>query len=167
MKKRAMLACSTTAGLLLANGSVSAEYIGEYHRRSIEGAWQVVTTLRLPAADCTTSPPVPTGVNPFASLNTFHEGGTMSEWGTRSPPALRTSGHGVWERIGHNTFGYRLMFYSFDVNGLLAATMDFTTELKLAKDGETFTGVSRIVRTDLSGNVLNVCATMDGRRFVL
>lgn len=167
MKKRVMLACGTTAGFLLATSPVPAEYIGGYHKRSIEGAWQVVTTVRLPAADCTISPPVPTGVNPFASFNTFHEGGTMSEWGTRVPPAQRTSGHGVWERIGHNKFGYRLMFHSFDVNGLLTATMDITTELKLAKDGDTFTGVSRFVRTDLSGNVLNFCATMDGQRFTL
>jgi hypothetical protein len=61
----------------------------------------------------------------------------------------------------------RLMFHSFDVNGLLTATMDITMELKLAKDGDTFMGVSRFVRTDLSGNVLNFCATMDGQRFTL
>ena len=167
MNKCIILACSTTAGLLLATTSVSAEYIGGFHKHSIEGAWQVVTTVRLPAADCTTSPPVPTGVNPFRSFNTFHEGGTMSESGTRSPPSQRTPGHGVWERTGYNRFGYRSMFHSFDVNGLLTATMDITSELKLAKDGETFSGVGRFVRTDLSGNVLNFCATFDAQRFTL
>ena len=54
------------------------------------------------------------------------------EWGTRSPPADRTSGHGVWERIGHNKFSYRLIFYSFR-NDLFDATMDITTALKLSK----------------------------------
>ncbi len=167
MKKRVLLACSTTAGLFLATSPVPAEYIGGFPKLSIEGAWQVVTTVRLPAVDCASSPPVPTGVSPFASFNTFHEGGTMSEWGTRSPPAQRSSGHDVWERTGYNQFGYRLMFHSFDVNALLVATMDITTELRLAKDGDTFTGVSRFVRTDLSRNVLNFCATMDGQRFTL
>lgn len=82
-------------------------------------------------------------------------------------PATRTSGHGVWERRGHRTYDYRLLFYSFDGNGLLAATMDIRTNLKLATDGNTFGGVSRFLRTDISGNALRFCATMSGKRISL
>lgn len=167
MKKLTSLACGTAASLLLATGSVSAGNDAQYARRTLEGAWQVVTTVRVPAEDCTTAPPLPPDApNPFPSFNTFHEGGTMSEWGSRSPPANRSSGHGVWEYLGGNKFGYRLMFHSFD-NGLLAATMDIRTELKLSKNGETFRGVSRFVRTDVSGNALTFCATARGKRFSL
>jgi len=91
----------------------------------------------------------------------------MSEWGSRTPPATRSSGHGVWERIGNRRYGYRLMFHSFDANGLLFATMDIRTELKLAASGNTFEGVSRFAWTDLDGNVQNFCATMTGVRFTL
>jgi hypothetical protein len=38
----------------------------------------VVTKVRLPAIDCASSPPVPSGVNPFPSFNTFHE--CMASW---------------------------------------------------------------------------------------
>lgn len=166
MKTLTRLACGTAAGLLLATGSVMAGNELQSGKRTLEGAWQVVTTVRLPADDCSTAPLVPPGApNPFPSFNTFHEGGTMSEWGSRSPPSNRGSGHGVWEYLGGNKFGYRLMFHSFDDNGVLAATMDIRTELKLSKDGDHMRGVSRFVRTDISGNVLNFCATSRGTRF--
>ncbi len=124
-------------------------------------------TLRADAPDCTIASIVGVGLNPFPSFNTFHKGGTMSEFGTRVPPATRTSGHGVWRRSGHRTYDYRLLFYSFDANGLLTATMDIRTDLMLAPDGDTFEGVSRFLRTDISGNAVRFCATMNGKRISL
>jgi hypothetical protein len=166
MNKLAILACGAAFSLALATASVSADQNAGHEKRTLQGAWQVTTTVRAPAPDCTVAPPVGSP-NPFPTFNTFHEGGTMSEWGSRSPPAQRSSGHGVWKRVGHNRYAYRLMFHSFDPNGFLAATMDIRSVLKLAKNGKTFTGVSRFVRTDLSGNVLNFCATLEGERFTL
>jgi hypothetical protein len=121
----------------------------------------------VPAADCTTAALVPSGPNPFPSFNTFHFGGTMSEFGSRAAPATRSSGHGVWKRVGYDAFAYRLMFHSFDANGFLTAKMDIKSDVTLGADGLTFTGVSRFVRTDLSGNVLNFCATLTGARVTL
>ena len=109
----------------------------------------------------------PFAPNPFPAFNTFHMGGTMTEQGSRSSPANRSTGFGVWERSGIRTYGYRLLFHSFDGNGLLSATMDITSDVKLAKDGQTFEGVSRLVRTDTSGNALHFCATLVGERIVL
>ena len=91
----------------------------------------------------------------------------MSEWGTRAPPATRGSGQGVWKRVGYDKFAYRLLFHSFDASGLLTAKMDITSDLMLARDGLTFDDVSRFVRTDLSGNVQNFCATLTGTRVSL
>lgn len=164
MKKLALVIGGAAASVLLATGTALADHGSGWGKRTIEGAWEVTTAVRMDADDCTTAPLVPVGPNPFPAFNTFHEGGTMSEWGTRSPPADRTSGHGVWERIGHNRFGYRLMFHSFRA-GALDALMDIRTKITLSKDGETFTGVSRFVRTPFDdGPVLNFCATMEGRR---
>lgn len=172
MKKIANLAFAAAACLLLTSGAATAgddhDYSWQDGRIALAGAWQTETTIRFPADDCTTSPMVPPfAPNPFPSFSTFHLGGTMNEHGSRSSPAMRSPGFGVWDRIGRRKYESRFKFHSFDENGLLAATMEFRTQLRVAKNGETFEGVSRLVRTDISGNVLTFCATMTGERIVL
>jgi hypothetical protein len=168
MNKITLLIYSTAACLSLLAGSAVAGNIGKNSKPTLVGAWQVEVTLRVDGPDCTIAPIVGgSAPNPFPSFNTFHEGGTMSEWGTRAPPATRGSGHGVWQRTGHGAFTYRDMFHSFDANGLLTATMDIRSDLKLAMDGNTFEGVSRFLRTDISGNALHFCATLSGARISL
>lgn len=166
MKKLFMLGCSAAASLLFVSGSVLAvdNYEWPHWEDPIQGSWQVEVTVRLPAEDCTTSPPVPIGPNPFPSFNTFHEGGTMTEQGSRSSPAARSTGFGIWERIGRRDYVYRNIFHSFDANGLLIATMDISADLNLAKSENTFEGISRLARTDISGNTLHFCATLRGER---
>jgi hypothetical protein len=167
MRSSFLISCLAAGVLAMHAGNASADDKSEVRRSSIEGAWEVVVTLRVPAADCTTAAPVAVGPNPFPSFNTFHRGGTMSEWSTRAPPATRGSGHGVWRRVSDDDFVYRLMFHSFDANGLLAAKMDIRSNLTLAADGQTFEGVSRFVFTDLSGFARNFCATLAGTRMLL
>jgi hypothetical protein len=167
MNKIVLLASGATASLALLAGAASAQNVGSQLSPTLVGAWQVEVTLRADGPDCTIAPIVGLGPNPFPSLNTFNEGGTMSEWGTRTPPATRTAGHGVWQRTGYGAFRYHDIFYSFDANGLLEATMDIRSDLKLAMDGKTFKGTSRLLRTDLSGNKLPFCATLSGERITL
>jgi hypothetical protein len=60
---------------------------------AIQGVWRTVVTPR----NCQTGEPVAPS---FPGLFTFAKGGTMSEYGI-SPglsPALRSPGHGVWQR---------------------------------------------------------------------
>lgn len=170
MKTFTLLACSAVLGVTLLLGSSLAD--GEQKvlsRRpdTIVGAWQVEVTVRVDAPDCTMAPPVPFGPNPFPALNTFHTGGTMSETGSRSPPPMRSPGHGVWKHVGHNRYESRYTFQSFDANGLLIADMDISSNLKLSRDGSRFAAVSRLVRTDISGNVFQFCGTLEGVRFDL
>lgn len=167
MKTSVLVVCFAAGLLAIHASNVPADPAPQYVKSTIEGVWEVVVTLRVAAPDCTTAALIPFGSNPFPSFNTFHEGGTMSEWGTRSPPATRSSGHGLWKRVGEDAFAYRLRFYSFDANGLLTARMDITSDLTLAPDGIAFAGVSRFLRTDLSGNVQNFCATLAGTRMSL
>ncbi len=170
MKKFLFLGISSFAALSLLSGLVMADndYFGHDGGASLVGSWQVDTTVRVDAEDCTTAPLVPPfAPNPFPSFNSFHLGGTMNEHGSRSSPAMRSPGFGVWERTGGRKYEYHLMFHSFDENGLLSATMSIRTDLKVARNGESFEGVSRFVRTDISGNVLDFCATMTGERINL
>lgn len=171
MNTKIALACSAMLGIAALAGSAAADVTNRAvitpKAASIVGTWQVEVTVRANAADCTTSPPVGFGPNPFPSLNTFHLGGTMSETGSRSAPSNRSPGHGVWQRTGARDFSARYTFQGFDANGLLATNMDIRSEITLAADGQTFTGVSRLAFSDISGNTVPFCATLEGARFTL
>ena len=136
-------------------------------RQSIVGAWQVEVTVRQVGPDCTVTPPVPFGPNPFPALNTFHKGGTVSETGSRSPPSRRSPGHGVWQRVGGHAYEARYTFQVFDANGFLSNIMDIRTDIELAPDGQSFHGVSRFLFSDVSGNTVPFCATMEAVRYTL
>ena len=167
MNKFALLSASTVASLMMFSGSTRAHGNDNDARATLEGAWEAEVTLREDGPDCTITAIVGVGVNPFRQLYTFHEGGTANEWGTRAPPATRGVGSGVWERTGNVKYRYRVKFHSFDENGFQNATLDIRTDVKLAKDGNTFLGVARFIRTDTSGNELRFCATMSGERISL
>ena len=171
MKTILALACGAMLGIAVLTGSATADVTDRNatapKAASIVGTWQVEVTVRANATDCTTSPPVGFGPNPFPALHTFHVGGTMSETGSRSAPSNRSPGHGVWKRTGVRDFESRHTFQGFDANGLLSTNMDIRSEITLSSDGETFTGVSRLAFSDISGNTVPFCATLEGARFTL
>lgn len=171
MKKIAMFVFAIVAGTVLSAGGLLAD-AGQQESwppapSTIVGAWQVETTVRVNAADCTTAAPVPVGLNPFPGLSTFHAGGTVSETGSRSPPSRRSPGHGVWRRTGGKTYDARYTFQVFDTNGFQSNIMDVRSAITLSADGDSFTGVSRFLFSDISGNTMPFCATHDGVRFSL
>jgi len=171
MNKIALLGCSIAIGALLVAGGALAD-AGQNDRwpseqPTIVGAWQVEVTVRFDAPDCTTAAPVPFGPNPFPSLNTYHAGGTVSETGSRSAPSMRSPGHGVWQRTGGRTYDARYTFQGFDANGFLATNMDIRSAITLSADGGAFKGVSRLRFSDISGNVMPFCATLEAVRFSL
>lgn len=165
-----VLVCLIALSPLVYSGTATANdngYDNWRNRHSIVGAWQVEVTVRFDGPDCAITDPVPFGPNPFPSLNTFHEGGTVSETGSRSPPSARSPGHGIWKRTGRKTFDARYTFQGFDANGFLATNMDIRSDIELSADGNAFTGVSRFAFSDISGNVTPFCATLDGVRITL
>jgi len=170
MKKIALLTSGVAVSAVLVTGAMADA--GRNDRwppevPTLTGAWQVEVTVRFDAPDCTTSPPVPFGPNPFPGLQTFHDDGTLSETGSRSPPSMRSPGHGAWQRTGGRSYEARYTFQGFDANGLLATNMDIRSSITLSGDGETFTGVARLRFSNISGNVMPFCATMDGVRYSL
>ena len=167
MIHRIPLACSVAAALMVAATPTLAGDDPLASGPSIVGAWEVVMTVRQNAADCATAEPVPFGPNPFPALYTFHEGGTVSETGSRSPPSNRSPGHGIWQREKQRDFVVRVKFQLFDANGLLSNFMDIRPVVSLSKDGSTFRAVGRLLFSDVSGNAMPFCHTLEGTRITL
>jgi len=130
--------------------------------RTIEGVWRTAVTL----LNCQTGQPV--GVPPFPGLFTFHDDGTMSEFGIGpgSSPALRSPGHGVWQREhGWQEYSYTFVYYRYNSSGAFIGSQKVTSELELAASGDSFVTKSAVEIIDLSNNVTTVCASAAGTRF--
>ena len=134
----------------------------EKHQRGIEGAWRTVIT----GVNCQTG--VPLGP-PFPGLQTFNEGGTMSEYGIGpgSSPALRSPGHGVWQHEhGRQNYSYAFTYYRYDSSGVFIGSQKVTSELELGANGDEFISRSAVSALDANDNVIaTYCATASGTRF--
>ena len=130
--------------------------------RTIEGVWRTVVTPR----NCQTGEPVAPS---FPGLFTFNEGGTMSEYGIGpgSSPALRSPGHGVWEREhGWQDYSFAFTYYRYNASGVFIGSQKITAALELGASGDEFTTHSAIEVFDANHNLIGTgCATAAGTRF--
>jgi hypothetical protein len=127
---------------------------------SLIGVWTMEVTLR----NCATGDPLP-GIAPFPALNTFHKGGTLTEFGARFSPATRGVGQGDWKRTGRATFSSHFFFYRFDAGGLHVGGQDVRRTIRLSDDGAWLTSTATVEITDVNGVVIaRGCATEDGSR---
>jgi len=154
---------STVCGLLLAACcGVSAMALAK-HERTIVGAWTTTVTF----VNCQTGDPV--GVPAFPGLFTFHDGGTMSEYGVPpgSSPALRSPGHGVWQREeGWQDYAFTFMFRRYDATGASIGSQRVEATLKLAANGDSFVTKSAVEILGPNNNVVATgCASTVGTRF--
>ena len=116
--------------------------------RTIAGVWRTVVTPR----NCQTGAPV---APPLRGLFTFNEGGTMSEYGIGpgSSPALRSPGHGVWEREqGWKDHSFAFTFYRYDASGAFIGSQKVTATLELGASGDEFTTKSVVEVFDANDN---------------
>jgi hypothetical protein len=131
--------------------------------RTIVGAWRT----RVRPRNCETGEVAP--VPGLRGLFSFHEGGTISEYGIGpgSSPALRSPGHGVWERLpGWNEYSYAFTYYRYDANGLFVGSTKVTSALQLAASGDEFIANGTVEVFDATDNLTStVCATAVGSRF--
>ena len=129
--------------------------------RTIGGAWRTVVTVR----DCHTGEPLAS----LPGLLTFNEGGTMSEYGIGpgSSPALRSPGHGVWQREqGWQDYSFAFTYYRYDASGVFIGSQKVTATLELGASGDEFTTKSVIEVFDANDNKIGTfCATAAGTRF--
>ena len=102
-------------------------------------------------------------------LFTFHAGGTSSEYGLGpgQTPALRSPGHGRWQREqGWQEYSQSFTYYRYDAAGVFAGSQKVTASLVLHEGGNTFTGISDVEIFDANDNlVMTVCAASEGTRF--
>jgi hypothetical protein len=135
--------------------------------RTVEGAWGTMVT----PVNCQTGDPLAPA---FPGLFTFNAGGTMSEYGI-SPgqgqtPALRSPGHGVWQREhghhGEHNYSFSFIFYRYNTSGMFIGSQKITAALELGASGDEFTTRSAVEIFDANGNLIGTgCATAAGTRF--
>ena len=93
----------------------------------------------------------------------------MSEYGIGpgSSPALRSPGHGVWQREhGWQEYSFAFTYYRYDASGVFLGSQKVTAALELGASGDEFASRSAIDILDVNGNVIGTgCATAVGTRF--
>jgi hypothetical protein len=138
---------------------VSAQ--SDVNERTIEGTWQTVVTPH----NCQTGAPFPS----HAGLFTFHQGGTMAQYGIApgSSPALVSPGHGVWQRrAGWQMYSFAFTFNRYNASGIFLGRQKITGELELAAGGDAFKTRSVIEVLDVNDvQIGSGCAAAAGTRF--
>ncbi len=131
--------------------------------RTVVGAWRTAVTL----VDCQTRHPV--GVPTISGLSTFHDGGTMSEFGIGpgSSPALRSPSHGVWQREhGWQDYSFTFIHYRYDSSGGFIGSQQVTADLELAASGDAYASNAVVEILDVNNNIIGkACAVSAGTRF--
>jgi hypothetical protein len=135
--------------------------LSDDHERTIIGVWRMALTT----VDCQTGDVVRT----IPGLWTFHKGGTMSEYASAPglSPALRGSGHGVWQREhGSQDYSLDFTFYRYNASGVFTGSQRAKIALILGASGDEFTATSTIEILDANDNIIiTACGTPTGTRF--
>ena len=127
----------------------------------LRGVWRTVVTPH----NCQTGQALPS----LPGLFTFNQGGTMAEYGIGAgqSPALRSPGHGVWQREhGWQQYSFAFTFYRYDASAVFLGSVKVTAALELGGSGDEFSSRSSIAILDPNGNPVGIgCATAVGTRF--
>ena len=103
------------------------------------GAWQV--TVERP------------GLPALEELQTYTSSGNVIT--TANSGAARSAAHGAWQRLGGRNYRTTLIFYRYDpANRTYLGTVKIRTEIQVAADGQSFTGVAYGELRDPAGNLL-------------
>jgi hypothetical protein len=140
--------------LLLAGAAAQAQ-------GRLEGTWAVTVTQQ----DCQSGAQIG---DPFLSLLTFAEGGTMTET-TSNPmfyPSERGPGHGVWHATGRKTYKASSIAL-ITLNGALTTMQTIAQTIAIGDDPDTFQTTKATVKfLTPDGTVVRTgCATAVGARF--
>jgi hypothetical protein len=92
----------------------------------LEGTWYTEVTVH----DCQSGAILRT----FPAFNTFAQGGTLTDTTTAVSPALRSPGHGTWERTGHRAFKSMSVAFLFSPTGVWTGTQRITQEIHIGSD---------------------------------
>lgn len=94
------------------------------------------------------------GLPSLQSLQTYTIGHGVVETANGGAGA-RSAAHGAWQRIGHRTYAVTMVFFRYDpATGAYLGTVKLRRQIEVARDGQSFTGVSIGELRDPSGNLL-------------
>lgn len=150
--------------LALLAGSASAHGPGQggAAAQRLVGAWRVDVAI----GPC--SLPEPAAF--FSAYNTFHTGGTLSDFNWISP-GFRAPGHGVWRHVGGRRYESRFQFFRYDLPAPATASgiQDVRVLISLDRDGNGYTGEVNAQQADLDGNPVGppLCGEAVGTRLGL
>ena len=152
---------TASTGFAQDNQNRPSSATSQANARTVRGVWRTVVTPQ----DCQTGQSFPS----LQGLFTFNHGGTMSEYGIGpgSSPALRSPGHGVWQREhGWQDYSFAFTYLRYNASGVLLGSQKVTATLDLGASGDEFASRSAIEILDVNGAVLGTgCATAVGTRF--
>jgi hypothetical protein len=121
----------------------------------LEGTWFTQVSIR----NCQTGAVLRT----FPALGTFAQGGTLVDTTTGFSPALRTPGHGSWEKTDGHSYRSVSVAFLFDAAGNWTGIQKLTQKIEVQNDAFTSTATNEIL--DVNGNVVTTgCATAVGSR---
>jgi hypothetical protein len=125
--------------------------------KRLEGTWVTEVTIR----DCNTG----AIVREFQALNTFAQGGTLIDTTTAVGPALRSPGHGTWEKIGGHRFRAFSLAFLFNPTNVWTGTQTVTQAIQIGDDPDELTSTATSQIFDTGRNLVNTfCSTAVAHR---
>ncbi len=138
------------AVLAVSTSSAQMEPDTRENGQKLEGTWSTVVTTR----DCTTGE---LGRS-FPALETYHRGGTMTEFSTgantANPIGGRTTAQGVWQYESNGVYSGISQFFRIRPDGVYMGKTNSVMEISLGEDRDSFTSTQRQQGFDLAGNPL-------------
>jgi hypothetical protein len=131
--------------------------------QGLVGSWDVTVTPR----DCATGNPAPFPP-PFYGLQTYHQGGTMTESdpGNLGAPTTNVGGQGVWSHLRAREYSVAFRIARFNPDGSAAGKDVIRDVISLGWGGNTYTSTGTIEIFNPAGiRVFVGCATTTGTRF--
>lgn len=101
------------------------------------------------------------------NYNTFHRGGTLTEFNL-SPPPSRSIGSGQWRDYGGGVFDVHFQFARFTATGAFDGMQDVQAGIEVDARGRRSTGVVRARVLNVDGTLrVELCGTLQGARVTL
>lgn len=150
------------AGTLAMGSTLAVRAQAENRDAKLVGTWLFQVSLE----NCATKAPIG---EPFDSLLTFNEGGTMTE-ATSNPsfyPYERGPGHGVWDRVGQNSFKATSLAF-ITLNGALQKWQTIAQTIQFTGRDSVKTSSADVKFTTPDGApLMEGCASATGKRLQL
>jgi len=147
------------AGLLVLGSGLTATAQSEDDGspNGLEGTWRVQLTV----SNCQTGQVLRT----FPALFAFAKGGTLTVTTAGQPPALNTTGLGIWEHTKGHSYSAVSEVFIFSSAGAWIQTSRLTRAIEVSHDGNQFTDFVALQIFDTSGNqIVTGCGTSVGSR---